>query len=250
MTTDQAYGSIRKRLTSLRNLFLRLEISVLLLRLVAWGVGLLLLNVFFSFLPFPAIAGRAFLYVALAVFTGVAVFHGTLLMRRWPTLEWIAAEAERVTPELEGDLLRGALDLWRKREGSVLGYSPGLIEALVASALRKSEALQERSVVGRRRFHRHLFILPAAALAVAFLFLVVPARTAGVMRAIAPVDQLAAIAAFGLHVEPGDCTVRAGTAVKVSAVFDAYDGETARLAVKRPGGSWVSYPMGEGGGDN
>ncbi len=245
MTTDQAYGSIRKRLTSLRNHFLGLEISVFLLRLLAWGIALLVVNVLISFLPIPPTAARALLYISLALLTGVAVFHGMLLVRRWPTLDSIAAEAERVTPELDGDLLRGALDVWRKRKGSVLGYSPGLIDALVESALLKSEAIRERSVVGRRRFYRHLFILPAAALAVAFLFLVVPARTALVIRSVAPLDPEAAIAAFGLHVEPGDCTVRAGEAVKVTALFDAYDGEAVRLAVKRPGSSWTAYPMGE-----
>ncbi len=247
MSGERAYGSIRKRLTSLRNLFLRIEFSVLALSLLGWLAGLFLLNVLITFLPVIVEFQRVVLFVSMAVMTGVSIFHLTLLIRRWPTLEWIAAEAERATPELEGDLLRGALDLWKRKDEGHFGYSLPLIEALVMEALKKSDTIRNRQVIGRRRLHRHLAILPAALVVLAILFLLVPERTARVANAIKPVDPDAGLLAAGLTVEPGDCTVRSGTAVKVAATFSNYPDGGAELMARRGGkeGEWKSYPMGE-----
>ena len=249
MSGDRAYGSIRKRLTSLRNLFLRIELSVLALTLLGWFAGLFLLNVLITYLPASIEFQRLALFVTLAVLTGVFIFYLALFIRRWPSLEWIAAEAERATPELEGDLLRGALDLWKRKDDTRFGYSPSLIEALVVDALKKSDTIRDRQVIGRRRLHRHLAIIPAALLIAAFLFMLVPDRTARVARAFQPVDPEAGLFAVGLSVEPGDCTVRAGSAVKVAATFSSYGGDGAELMVRRAeGAEWKSYPMGESAG--
>lgn len=246
MSSEKAYGTIRKRILALRNLFLRIEFSILALRLLAWAAALFLLNVLFTFLPVGPSTERVALFVSLAVMTGVFAFYVALFIRRWPSLEWIAAEAERATPELEGDLLRGALDLWKRREDGRFGYSPALIEALVIDALGKSEAIRDRRVIGRRRLHRHLGILPAAAAVAAILFLLVPDRTARVVGAARPIDPEAELLAVGLTVEPGDCTVRSGSAVKVAATFTDYAGKGSELVAKREGGDgWKSYPMGE-----
>ncbi|MFH1681163.1 MAG: DUF4175 family protein, partial [Candidatus Eisenbacteria bacterium] len=190
-------------------------------------------------------AGGIVSLLALLLFVGR---EAVLLWRRRPRLEWIAAEIERRNPSLAGDLLRGALDLWRRRDETRFGYSIALIDALVADALAKSEAIRERSVVGAERLRRALLALPLFAGIAAALFLAVPDRAADVLLLVGPGGRARHAERIGLEVRPGDCRVEAGEIVPVEARFARYRGDEALLLVREGEGEAKAFPMAEGSG--
>ncbi|MFH1277939.1 MAG: DUF4175 family protein [Candidatus Eisenbacteria bacterium] len=243
---EQAYRAIRGRLTAIRNRIAGVEATIFLGKAAFAALLLLLLNVLAGWL----LPSRTFLRVAAVISLGALLawiaWALAALVRRWPRLRWIAAEAERATPDLKGDLLRGALDLGRRSADSErFGYSPALIEALVADALRKSDAIRERTLGARNRIRRALPAIPLALLAAVFLFAVVPHRTAGVVRALAPSGREAVLAEVGLQVSPGDCTVEAGETVPVTASFTEYAGKGVHLLTRSGEEEWRAFPMAE-----
>jgi len=242
---DHAYRTIRKRLTSLRNGIVGVELASFLLRLLGWGAGLLLLNVLLTYWIEGALLRRVLALFSLGLFLLLLAVQAGFLLRRWPTLSWIAGEAERATPDLRGDLLRGALDLWRRRKEGRFGYSIALMEALVVEALQKSEAIRSRKVVSLRRLRRDLPLLPAALGAGLLLLLAMPDRTVWVVRAVGPPDPAGLLKEVGLTVTPGAVTILAGETVPVKALFTDYAGGEARLLVRRGAAEWGAFPMGE-----
>lgn len=245
MKKNQAYTLLRKKLVRMRNAFLGVDLSVLLLHAVAIAVILLLVHMLLSFLTrSPAVLHAAAVISAALLLMFLSVGAGMLIRRR-PRLDWIASEAERSSPEIDGDLLRGALDLGNREDDTRFGYSPALIEALILDAFRRSEGIRERRVAGWKRLRSALPILPVTALLLAVLFFLVPARTTGIFRALTPPDPDRIAEAVGLGVVPGDCSIRAGGTVPVEARFTGYDGEDVRLFVREGEGEWKIFPMGE-----
>ncbi len=246
MDTNQAYDRIRRKLVSLRNRFLRYEFSILALRLIGAAAGALAINVLLTYLPVGMGLRRLGAWAGIAAIILLAGTAFVILSRRWPSLAWIAAQAERETPELKGDLMRGALDLGMRKDGNPFGYSLSLIEALIADAFAKSAAIRDRDVIGRERVNRHLPILPAAIALFGLLFFFAPERTTMVFSALVPADQDELLLAVGLTVEPGSCDIESGENIKVTATFESYNGLSAFLAVKRDGEEeWREFPMGE-----
>lgn len=244
MSTEQAYAKIRKRLTALRNKFLRLEFSVLALRVLAVFATVFAVAVLLTFASPSLQTLRSAVLTAIGVGVITAIWFGMETVRRWPTIQWIAAQAEKATPALKGDLLRGALSLWHRKENENLGYSVPLIEALVSDALDKSDAIQDREVLDRKRLKSHATILPVAlALIAAFVFLM-PGRVTRVANALVPPSAESILAELGLAVTPGDTRVEAGESVNIEALFDNYDGKNADLYYKNDG-DWTKLPMQE-----
>lgn len=246
MNMEQAYRAIRGRLAAIRNRIAGIETTIFLGKAIAATLFLLLLNVGIGWIVPSRTLLRVSAVLSLGALLAWTAWALAGLARRWPRLRWVAAEAERATPDLKGDLLRGALDLGRRSGGTErFGYSPALIEALVADALRKSDAIRERTLGARKRIRKALPALPFAALAAVFLFAVVPHRTAAVVRALAPLDREALLAEVGLEVAPGDCTVEAGESVAVKAGFTGYAGESVHLLTRSGEAEWRVFPMAE-----
>lgn len=243
MGSEEAYRSIEKRLRGIRNRIVLVDGALLLFRLVAATTVFFLLSALAGSLSSSLAILRVTSVVTLFLLLGYAGRAVVIFVRRWPTLDWIAAELERSTPDLEGDLLRGALDLWRRRGETRFGYSPSLVGAVVDEALRRSAAIRERSVLGLDKLKR---AAPAAVLAVAasaVLFSAAPDRATDALRVLGPRAESRLLEERGLDVRPGDCRVEAGESVPVEARFAAYDGDPPELLVRSRGTEPKSLPM-------
>ena len=245
---DQAYRAIRKRLVSIRNRIVGIELLLLFVRIAVAVVALLLGNVLAGFLISGTVVRGAVAWLSLALLLFLVAGAVRLFACRWPRLSWIAAEAEHSTSDLEGDLLRGALDLGGRKDRGRFGYSSALVTALIEDALRKSKAIRERTVLRLDRIRKALPLVPVVLAAAAFLFLLVPHRTADVVRALGPADRGRLLEEIGFVLTPGDCDALPGEPVEVEARFSNYRGASADLLVRSASdevGGWRTFPMAE-----
>lgn len=245
MTTNQAYRSIRRRLEGVRNRILAAEGALAALRILAGVFAFFALNIAIGAFVSSFAVLRAAGFLTLLLLAGFAGRELFLYWRRRPRLEWIAGEIERLSPALEGDLLRAALDLGSRKQEERFGYSPALIDALVADALAKSEAIRERGALGAGKLRRAALLLPLLAAAAAVLVLGAPDRAADVIRLVGPGAEARRLESLGLEVFPGDCRAGAGEAIPVEARFAGYRGTDVFLLVQNNEDEMKTYPMAE-----
>lgn len=162
-----------------------------------------------------------------------------------------AAVAEGRFPNL-GGRVRGSLELWKLRTGSIEGYSSELIDAAIVQAEQVSRCIVPTLAVDRAALLRSGRAAGALGLCLILGLLVFPARTHQALgRLVHPLTAYARPPQTTFGVSPGDIRMRGGRDVVIEVKIGGKIPKSITF-LSRPldGGDWSSVELGTAGRDS